>query len=132
MTSIRKDHDPPMILYLRACLVVAHLAAALPRHQFARVSEQLHEAFEAFQNFQVREQSIYCLGGETLVICLPSLVMLARRDMGLVGSGALARIKDVLAGALQIFHIMEGDRTRQDFQKTMADLEKLHQELLDQ
>ena len=95
MTSMREADDSYM--HIRVCRVALHLAAALPEDQLTHVREQLREMFLALLAPKTFEDSVDL---DDLLIFLPNVVKLAGRDMGLVGSGAVARLKDVCARKL--------------------------------
>ena len=131
MTSMREADDSYM--HIRVCRVALHLAAALPEDQLTHVREQLREMFEALPAPETFARYVKV---DELLMFLQSVVQLARRDMGLVGSGAVARLKDALAQSLQSAnsdysaeYLMQYDK---DIKQITADLETLHQDVLKQ
>ena len=124
MTSRLEANDTGK--YMDACLVVVRLAAALPEDQFTPVREQLCEMFKALPALKTFAR---CVGLATLLDFLQSVINLAGRDMGLIGSGAVAVLKDAFALVLQPSY-REKYCMRQDVTQMTADLETLYQDTL--
>ena len=152
MTWIRKANNASE--YINVCLVAAHLAAALPEHQSICLREQLHEAFaplEAFAALETFEESdllwaIHCeslgilvtrpfeISFKGLLTCLPSVVILARRAMGLVSSTTVASLRNILRNMyMDQAHsrdiLCETRRVR--VEQITADMTTLQQQLLE-